>query len=96
MNAFEGKDEKTPLTDAEVKRSVGIALMSGMEQAWEDMCHFAKDLARELDELERENAELRERLKDHVVHLEPGAPGTAGYSGTIIVAGTDLPKATDK
>ena len=31
----------------------------------------------EICELERENAELRERLKDHVVHLEPGTPGTA-------------------
>ena len=46
----------TPRTDVEIKRTARIGAMSGMEQAWEDVCHFAR-------ELERENARLREATK---------------------------------
>jgi hypothetical protein len=38
----------TPRTDAEVARTVRVASMSGLEQAWEDMAHFARELEREL------------------------------------------------
>ena len=40
----------TPRTDAEQKRTARIAADSGLEQAWEDMCAFAKNLERELGE----------------------------------------------
>ena len=38
--------------------------MSGMEQAWEDMCHFAKDLERTLHANERELADARKERDD--------------------------------
>lgn len=38
----------TPRTDSEIKRTARIGAMSGMEQAWEDMCAYAKELEREL------------------------------------------------
>lgn len=38
----------TPRADAEISRTAGIGAVSGMEQAWEDMCSFSRELEREL------------------------------------------------
>lgn len=40
----------TPRADAEIKRTARIGAMSGMDQAWEDMCHFAREIERELSQ----------------------------------------------
>lgn len=49
----------TPRTDAEVARTARVGAMSGMEQAWEDVCHFARELERELRKLAAEYADLK-------------------------------------
>ena len=48
-------------TNEEIKRSAKIAAMSGAEQAWEDMCHLARELATELAAAREQVAE-RARL----------------------------------
>ena len=50
----------TPRTDAEIKRTARTGAVSGMEQAWEDMCYHAKDLETELSAAQAENLRLRE------------------------------------
>jgi hypothetical protein len=37
----------TPRSDAEIARTAKVAAASGAEQAWQDMCWFARELERE-------------------------------------------------
>lgn len=50
---------ETPRTHEEVKRTAGIGAMSGMEQAWQDMCYFASQLERELFEATKDAERYR-------------------------------------
>ena len=75
-----------PVTDAEL---IMMTLHDAKnDQTWSDEFNAQIELAIEaVRKLERENAELWERLRSYVV-LTPGAPATAGYPDTRILTVT--------